>query len=137
MLQFQLNKGENLMVPKRIKISTSQVKMEAELNDSDTAKEIWKILPIEMEVNRWGEEIYFPIPLKLEEENAKEIVKEGDLGFWPSGSSFCIFFGPTPISKGKEIRPASPVNVFGKILGDAKQFSKVEDGEKIKVEKVN
>ncbi len=121
---------------KKIKISISQVQMEAELNNSNTAEKMWKILPIEKEVNRWGEEIYFSIPLRLEENNAKEIVQEGDLGFWPSGSCFCIFFGPTPISKGKEIRPASPVNIFGKMLGDAKQFSKVEDGEKIKVERV-
>lgn len=121
---------------KKIRISASLVQMEAELNSSDTAKKIWESLPIEEKINRWGEEIYFSIPLKLEEENAKEIVREGDIGFWPSGNGFCIFFGPTPISKSGEIRPASPVNVFGKILGDAKQFSKVKDGEKIKIEKV-
>ena len=121
---------------KKIRISTSQVQMEVELNDSNTAKKIWRILPIEKEANRWGEEIYFSIPLKLKEDNAKEIVQQGDLGFWPSGSCFCIFFGPTPISKGEEIRPASSVNVFGKILGDAKQFSKVKDGEKIRIEKL-
>ncbi len=121
---------------KKIRISASLVQMEAELNDSNTAKKIWEILPIEKEANRWGEEIYFSIPLKLEEENATEIVQEGDIGFWPSGSGFCIFFGPTPISKSGEIRPASPVNVFGKVLGDAKQFSKVKDGEKIRIEKV-
>lgn len=120
---------------KKIKISTDKVRMEAELNNSGTAEKIWEILPLENSVNRWGEEIYFSIPLKLQEENAKEIVQEGELGFWPSGSGFCIFFGPTPISKGEEIRPASPVNVFGKILGDAKQFSNVRDGEKIKIEK--
>ncbi len=122
---------------KKIKILTSSVQMQAELNDSDTAQKIWEILPIEGIVNGWGEEIYFSIPLKLKEENAKETVQEGDLAFWPSGSGFCIFFGPTPISKGEEIRPASAVNVFGKISGDAKQFSKVKDGEKIKIEKVN
>jgi len=117
----------------KILISASSVKMEAELDASDTAQEIWEILPIESIVKRWGEEIYFPVPLKLEEENAKEIVKEGDIAFWLSGSCFCIFFGPTPISKPEEIRPASAVNVFGKVLGDVKQFSKVQDGEKIKV----
>lgn len=121
---------------KKIKISTSSVQMQAELNNSDTAQKIWEILPIESTVNRWGEEIYFPIPLKLEEENAKEIVEKGDIAFWPSGSCFCIFFGPTPISKGKEIRPASAVNVFGKILGKVKEFAKVGDGEKIKIERM-
>ena len=122
---------------KKIRISTSQIQMDAELNDSNTAEEIWDILPLENKANRWGEEIYFPVPLKLEEENAKDIVDEGDIAFWPSGSCFCIFFGPTPISKGDEIRPASAVNVFGKILGDAKQFSKVKDGERIKIEQLS
>ncbi|MDD5454570.1 MAG: cyclophilin-like fold protein [Candidatus Ratteibacteria bacterium] len=120
---------------KRIKIVAGSVLMEAELDDSNTAQEIWGILAVGGVVNRWGEEIYFPIPLKLEEENAKDIVAEGDIAFWPSGSCFCIFFGPTPISKPGEIRPASAVNVFGKVIGDAKKFSKVKDGEKIKIEK--
>ena len=123
-------------MPKKIEISTSKVQMEAELNNSDTAKKIWEILPLENAVSRWGEEIYFSIPLKLKEDNAKEIVQEGDLGFWPSGDGFCIFFGPTPVSKPGEIRPASPVNIFGKVLGDAKQFSEVRDGEKIRIEKL-
>ena len=121
---------------KKIKISASSVEMEAELDDSDTAEKIWEILPIEGQANRWGEEIYFSIPLKLPEENAKETVEDGDLAFWPSGSGFCIFFGPTPISRNGEIRPASPVNVFGKVLGDAKQFSAIEEGEKIIIEKI-
>jgi hypothetical protein len=121
---------------KKIKISTPKFQMEAILNNSNTAERIWETLPLENKVNRWGEEIYFSIPLKLEEENAKEIVEEGDLGFWLSGSGFCIFFGPTPISRVGEIRPASPVNIFGKVLGDVKQFSQVQDGGKIRIEKV-
>jgi hypothetical protein len=121
---------------KKVKIITPSIQMEAELNNSVTAEKIWEILPINAEANRWGEEIYFSIPLKLAEENAKEVVEEGDLAFWPSGSGFCIFFGPTPVSKPGEIRPASAVNFFGKVLGDAKQFSKVEDGEKIRVERI-
>lgn len=121
---------------KKIKISTSEFQIEAVLNDSNTAERIWGILPLEKEINRWGEEIYFSIPVKLEEDNTKEIVEKGDLGYWPAGSAFCIFFGPTPISKEEEIRPASPVNIFGKVMGDAKQFSRVQDGEKIRIEKV-
>ncbi len=58
-----------------------------------------------------------------------------DLGYWPPGSAFCIFFGPTPMSRGSEIRPASPVNVFGKIVGDATAFKKVRAGTQVRVER--
>ena len=121
---------------RKVKMLFPYLEIEAELNDSQTAQRIWEILPIKAETNRWGEEIYFSIPLKLKEENAKEVVEEGDLGFWVSGRCFCIFFGPTPISKPGEIRPASAVNVFGKILGDVKSLSQVQDGEEIRIEKI-
>ncbi|MEA3485440.1 MAG: cyclophilin-like family protein, partial [Candidatus Aerophobetes bacterium] len=85
--------------------------------------------------NTWGEEIYFSIPVKMELENAKAVVSEGDLGYWPPGTAFCIFFGLTPASQGDEIRPASPVNVFGRIIGDPKIFKKVKSGAEIIVEK--
>ena len=109
--------------------------MSAELNDSKTAQKIWKTLPIEGSVNTWGDEIYFSIMAKIELENAKAVVSEGDLGYWPPGSAFCIFFGLTPTSQGDEIRPASPVNVFGKIIGDPRVFKKVRSGAKIIIEK--
>lgn len=110
--------------------------MEAELNETDTARKIWDALPIEKRGNTWGDEIYFAIPVKAGEENPKEVVQEGDIAYWPPGSAFCIFFGPTPASRGNEIRPASPVNVVGKLLGDPKEFRKVSNGEKVIIEKV-
>ena len=120
---------------RKVTIRVENIKASAELNDSETAQEIWKALPIEGNVNIWGDEIYFSIPVKIELENAKAVVSEGDLGYWPPGTAFCIFFGPTPMSRGDEIRPASPVNVFGRIMGDAKIFKKTTSGAKIIVEK--
>lgn len=124
------------MVIKKIAITTENLKMDASLNDSSTAQKIWDALPIEGRVNTWGEEIYFSIPVDTGLENAKAVVLEGDLGYWPPGNAFCIFFGVTPVSQGDEIRPASPVNVFGKIIGDPKVFKKVRSGAKIIIEKV-
>ena len=109
--------------------------MEAELNDSSTAHMIWGALPIDKHGSTWGDEIYFSIPVKAQEENAQAVVEEGDLAYWPPGTAFCIFFGPTPASRGGDIRPASPVNVVGKLLGDPKEFKKVSDGEKVIIEK--
>jgi len=120
---------------KKVTIRVENIKADAELNDSETAQEIWKALPIESSVNTWGEEIYFSTPVKVGPENAKAVVSKGDLGYWPPGTAFCIFFGPTPVSQGDEIRPASPVNVFGRVIGDCKIFKKVTSGAKIIVEK--
>jgi len=123
------------MAVKKITITTEDLKVDASLNDSKTAQKIWGTLPIEGRVNIWGDEIYFSIPVDVGLENAKEVVSEGDLGYWPPGSAFCIFFGTTPVSRGNEIRAASPVNIFGKIIGDSKVFKKASSGAKIIIEK--
>jgi len=121
---------------RKIKIKAGNVETEALLNDSPTAQKIWAALPIEAEANTWGDEIYFAIPVKAPlEKTARELVQVGDLGYWPTGNAFCIFFGPTPMSRGEEVRPASAVNVIGKVAGDAKVFKKVPSGAKIRIEK--
>jgi hypothetical protein len=88
-------------------------------------------------VNTWGDEIYFKIPVTSAlDETAREVVEKGDLGYWPTGRAFCIFFGPTPASQGDEIRPASAVNIVGKVEGDTDLFKRVRDGENIKLERI-
>jgi len=120
---------------KRIRIKAGKVEVSAELNSTKTAQAIWDALPISNQGNRWGEEIYFSIPVNVEPENAQEVVAMGDIGYWPPGTAFCIFFGPTPMSRGQEIRPASAVNVFGKVIGDATVLKQVGSGTEIIIEK--
>jgi len=129
-----MTQGEDWMV-KRIKITAGDVSAYAALNETQTAQKIWDALPIEARGNTWGDEIYFSIPVHLGEENAQAVVDMGDLGYWPPGNAFCIFFGRTPASHGNEIRPASPVNVFGKVEGDAKVFKKVRSGTRVNLER--
>jgi len=124
-------------VTKKIKITAGRVEAIAELNDTKTAQAIWEALPLKARVNLWGDEIYFSIPVKLKLEDGQETVNIGDLGYWPQGSAFCIFFGPTPMSKGNEIHPASAVNIFGKIIGDARTFKQVASGVEISIERVS
>ena len=120
----------------RIRITAGGVSAEAELNDTQTAQAIAAALPISAKASTWGDEIYFSIPVSLGEEDARATVDVGDLGYWPPGSAFCIFFGPTPMSQSpSEIRPASPVNVFGKVTGDPKVFKTVRSGEQVSIEK--
>ncbi|MFP3904248.1 MAG: cyclophilin-like fold protein [Armatimonadota bacterium] len=117
----------------KIKIESGDVSVEATLNDTVTAREVMEALPIEGSAQTWGDEVYFEVPVSAEPENAQETVEMGDLGYWPPGSALCIFFGPTPMSSGDEIRPASPVNVFGKIDGDPTVFKSVSNGDKVTV----
>ena len=119
----------------KIRIITEEVQMDAELNESKTAGMIYDKLPIEAKTNTWGEEIYFSIPVSAELEDGVEVVKEGDLGYWPSGNAFCIFFGKTPASTGDEIRPASAVSPIGRILGNPDEWKAVADGGKITIVK--
>ena len=120
---------------RRIKITAGGVSASAELNDSKTADAVWNALPISAKASTWGDEIYFAIPVSQVDENGRATVDMGDLGYWPPGSAFCIFFGPTPASQSPdEIRPASPVNVLGKVVGDAKVFKKVRSGEQVTIE---
>lgn len=121
---------------KQIKITAGDVTMTATLNGSATAEAIWAALPITASANTWGDEIYFSIPVQLDQENAQAVVDKGDLGYWPPGHAFCIFFGPTPNSRGDEIRPASPVNVFGSLDGEPTEFRKVRSGTEVVLEKV-
>jgi len=120
----------------QVLIRAGQVQAMAELNDTHTARAIWEALPISASANTWGDEIYFAIPVELKAENAQPVVSLGDLGYWPPGRAFCIFFGPTPASRGQEIRPASPVNVFGHLTGDPQAFKKVQDGETVTIEQL-
>ncbi len=117
----------------RVHIDAGVVAMEAELNDTDTARAIWDALPFGARGNTWGDEIYFGIPVAKELEKGQDTVELGDLGYWPPGKAFCIFFGPTPASQGDEIRPASAVTVVGKLLGDPALFKQVPSGQQVTV----
>lgn len=120
---------------RHIRIQAGPVTALAELNDTSTADEVWNILPVTSEVNTWGDEVYFAVPLHMELEDGREVVEAGELGYWPTGSAFCIFFGITPASRGDEIRAASAVNVFGRLTGAPGEFKQVSDGERITVER--
>jgi hypothetical protein len=120
----------------KIRIETGDISLVAELNGSDTAIGIYNILPISGTANTWGDEVYFSIPLHREQaSDARQEVEIGDLGFWPVGNAFCIFFGPTPVSTGEHPKAYSPVNVFGRIRGDARELRKVSNGDEIRVTK--
>ena len=121
----------------KINIIFDQYSFPAELNEGPTSEEIWDQLPIEARVNTWGEEIYFEIPVDMPQEpGAREILAVGELAYWPVGKTFCIFFGPTPISMDERPRAYSPVNIIGKILGDCTGLKSIKDQSMIRLEKI-
>jgi hypothetical protein len=108
----------------RIQITAGSIVMAGELKDTPTARAIRDALPIRAVARTWGDEIYFPIPVDESlDETAREVVERGDIGYWPTG-----------MSRGAEIRPASAVNVVGKVLGDPGDFKVVRDGDAVELD---
>ena len=125
------------MGDRQIQISTGNLTLTATLNDLETANQLWESLPITGRVQIWGDEIYFSIPVNVEEElDSQETVLAGSVAYWPPGSALCLFWGPTPVSAPGEIRPASAVNVVGIIDNDPTLLAQVPAGSEIVVEKV-
>jgi hypothetical protein len=119
----------------RIAIRIGTLSMEAELNETPTAQKIAAALPLRTSFNTWGDEIYFAIPVDADlDDSAQDVVEVGDLGYWPPGKAWCIFFGQTPVSQPGKIMPASTVNVIGKVLGDATAFKAVLREREVVVE---
>ena len=124
-------------MPTQIKITVKNIELGAEFFDSECAKAISNSLPIETGFNTWGDEFYFEIPVKKPlDETATIDVKIGDIGYWPPGNALCIFFGPTPISKGTDPVPASEVNIVGRINGDVSVLKNVKDSKTISIERI-
>lgn len=126
------------MEQKKIIITSGEVTITGVLNESETAKELYENLPISNGANTWGDEIYFSIPIKGQEETdfLKETVDLGDIGFWKQGNAICFFFGPTPASRTPdEIRPATSVTIIGKLEGDPKILKKVQDQEIVNIDR--
>ena len=92
-------------------------------------------MPIEGEAHIWGDEIYFEIPFRADQESdARAEVEVGELGYWPVGRAFCIFFGPTPASTDDRPRAYSPVNILGRVVGDATQFKGTPNDTVVRIE---
>jgi hypothetical protein len=120
---------------KPITIRIGEITLEAELNQTRTAQMIWGALPFAGNGQTWGDEVYFRVPVAAELDSPREVVEIGDIGYWPTGHAFCIFYGKTPASTGDEIVPASPVDVIGRVTSDVSVLKGLNDPGRVTVEK--
>ncbi len=122
------------MGTRRINILVGEITLSATLNGTETADRIWEALPFKFNGTRWGDEIYFEIPVELAAaSDARQEMVVGELAYWPQGHAFCIFFGPTPVSLGDEPRAYSDVNPFGQIEEGSERLTSIEDGTTVTV----
>lgn len=115
---------------KRVRIRAGDVELMAGLLDTPTSDELWMLLPAEGRASRWGDEFYFQLPAMMSEreEDARDVMEVGEIGYWVEGHAVAIFFGPTPVSEGDEPRAIVPVNVLGKIERNADALARLHDG---------
>jgi uncharacterized protein len=123
------------MVGNRIVLRTPQREFVIELNDSATAEAVYQALPLEEYVNVWGEEIYFAIPVQMKLENGKKVMEVGEVAYWPQGDAFCVFFGPTPVSKGPKPEAYSMVSPIGMVTADVEALKEIGDRTLIRLER--
>ena len=116
-------------------ITAGGVGIQVKTLDTPTAAAIVAACPIKSRVSTWGEEVYFTTPVSVEREHgARVVLDKGEVAYWPDGDAIAIGFGPTPISKGGEIRLASPCNIWGRALDDVKALSAIKSGVEVTVE---
>lgn len=122
-------------MPTHIIIRIEELELSAELNDSPSAKKLMSLFPLEITMSRWGDEYYGDCGIKAElSKDARDVMKVGELAVWPTGNALCIFFGPTPASRGEEPRAISPVNPVGKLIDSSGPLKKLGSSVRVKIE---
>ena len=108
---------------------------EVNLRDTETARLISKLVPINSKIQMWGEEIFFNTNLQVALENdAKEVMQLGELAFWTEGSAIAIGYGKTPVSVGQEIRLIGPCNVWAEGSFKKSDFDNIKSGDEISLD---
>jgi hypothetical protein len=101
-------------------------------DNPETRAAIADALPVSGEATRWGDELYFSIPVDVPPEQTQEEVSVGAIAYWPQGDALCLFWGSTPASRGDEPRAAGPVTVVAE-LADVRPLRELDGGATVRV----
>ena len=116
-------------------IRIGELKLSAELNDSPSAEKLKSLLPLDISMSRWGDEYYGDCGINVElSQDARDVMEIGEIAVWPAGKAVCIFFGPTPASRGDEPRAVSPVNPVGRLIGNSRALKKLGNSIHVRLE---
>ena len=121
-----------------LRVTIDDVSIDATWTDDapETRAALESALPLEGDATRWGDELYFSIPVDVDEGGGRTAVPDGAIAYWPTGNALCLFWGPTPASQGDEPRAASPVNVVAQ-LEDTSPLESLEpdSGARVRLER--
>jgi hypothetical protein len=122
----------------QVEISWPRGALTVELNDTPNACALADVLPWQARANTWGEEVYFEWPVTAEQApDATDTVAPSTVCYWCSGKVLALPFGRTPISEDNNSKLIAPVNIVGRITGDARVLASVVDGDTIRVVRVD
>lgn len=117
-------------------ITAGGVTLKVVLRDTPTADAVWAAAPFESAARTWGEEVYFETPVAVAAEpDAREVMRPGEIAYWPAGDAIAMGYGRTPVSRGDEIRLASPCNVWADARGDVRDLAAVPAGAPVRVDR--
>jgi hypothetical protein len=117
----------------RVRVAGRELRADWTDENPDTRAAVANALPVSGTASRWGDELYFRIPVDIGPENAREAVEPGAIAYWPEGNALCLFWGPTPASRGDEPRAASPVNVVAR-LDSVDALADLDGGAEVRIE---
>lgn len=118
----------------RLAITLGEVRLEADLVQTGTARALVAALPFESRAQTWGEEVYFTTPVSAQlEAGARQVVEPGTVCFWCEGNALALPYGRTPISTDARPKLASRCNILGR-LDDFQRLASVKAGDKVRVE---
>jgi len=112
---------------------SSGVRVICELVDEPELEKLLENSSFEAKAERWGDEVYFELPVKLELKGERTLMEVGEVAYWPDGNCLCIFSGPTPMSRDEQPVAYSKVKPLGRVIEGLGRLKDVSNEELVRV----